>query len=932
MFCMGWPLSQDYNEAVQSPERNFADPDLRRGQAATNALGLPMPCSGNFADVYELRCPDGARWAVKCFTRYVAGLRERYREVSAHLGRVRLPFMVDFTFLEAGIRVAGQWYPVLKMPWVEGLALNQFAARSADKPATLLALAQIWGRTARHLRAAQVTHGDLQHGNVLLVRDADTHSLAVKLVDYDGLWVPALAWTKSGEVGHPAYQHPERLRGEVYGPEVDRFPVLLIATALRALQTGGPPLWEKYSDGDNLLFRQQDLEAPTKSRLFYDLLKLNDPTVRLLTDALIEAARKPLDQTPLLEDLLPDTEPVSLITVRPPSRAAVKAVAPEPQAETEGPAADDDSGRFSEAPPRRPPSGEPRERAAPRLATLLRRPWGPVAVAAGVALAVFLVGGGILYLAMRGGSSKPPPLAQKQPLADVDPRPFKRPPPRVPGDDPPKKAGGPLDPPDDGPPPLDGPPGRKFSGGDLLPSPKGPPSGAKKTDSRPPVPQAEALSAAERDIKELYKADYARSGLAEMQALAKRLLRDGSDVKDKPAARYVFLREARDLAATVQDYPLAYQAADEMARDFAVNAHEMKAAALEVAGRISSNTPLGYRVLANGALDLVEKTVADDEYDLATRALAVGRAAAESSKDKDLIARAEQYGDRLAAVKKEFAGLGDTIRTLHERPDDGGANLRLGRFYCFCKGHWERGLPFLARGSDATLQALARQELARPDARRQIADGWWDQIARAEADHKRLIRQHAYQWYLLCLPGRDVLEEGEIDRRLRRLAEDAPGVDGPLDDLDVPRDKIVDGAVRLPPQHELSSRRLYAGPVEVVMAARTAGNNLRLRGPRGSVLVFNWEGKAGDLRVLRPDGNERVESGSLAVSKPCPLTPEEWYVIRWLLTEGGMAVSVNNNLVYKEDRRYDLSTREPIRVASVESPIEVRAFGVKRAK
>src|SRR5581483_6337900 len=171
----------------------------------------------------------------------------------------------------------------------------------------------------------------------------------------------------------------------------------------------------------------------------------------------------------------------------------------------------------------------------------------------------------------------------------------------------------------------------------------------KKTDSRPPVPPAEALSAAERDIKELYKADYARGGLAEMQAFAKRLLRDGSDVKGKPAAQYVFLREARDLAATVQDYPLAYQAADEMARHFAVNAHEMKAAALEVAGRLSSNTPLGYRILANGALDLVEKTVADDEYDLAARALAVGRAAADSSNDKDLIARAEQYGDRLTA-------------------------------------------------------------------------------------------------------------------------------------------------------------------------------------------------------------------------------------------------------------------------------------------
>src|SRR5439155_2263316 len=97
------------------------------------------------------------------------GLRERYQEISRHLSRVKLPFTVDFSYLEEGIRVAGRWYPVLKMQWVEGLTLNQFVAQYVDKPAMLEALLQAWGRLAGDLRAAQVGHGDLQHGNVLLV-------------------------------------------------------------------------------------------------------------------------------------------------------------------------------------------------------------------------------------------------------------------------------------------------------------------------------------------------------------------------------------------------------------------------------------------------------------------------------------------------------------------------------------------------------------------------------------------------------------------------------------------------------------------------------------------------------------------------------------------------------------------------------------------
>ncbi len=231
---MPWPLSQDYNEAIQSPATNFTDADLQKGETVANALGIPMPCSGNFADVYQVRCPDGSRWAVKCFTREAVGLRERYQEISAWLRRAKLPFTVDFSYLEQGIRVAGKWHPVLKMQWVEGLTLNQFVAQHLDKPAMLEALLQLWVRMGKYLRDAEVGHCDLQHGNVLLVPGSTPGALALKLIDYDGMWVPALAWKKSGEVGHPSYQHPQRLREGTYSLDVDRFPLLVVAAALPA--------------------------------------------------------------------------------------------------------------------------------------------------------------------------------------------------------------------------------------------------------------------------------------------------------------------------------------------------------------------------------------------------------------------------------------------------------------------------------------------------------------------------------------------------------------------------------------------------------------------------------------------------------------------------------------------------------------------------
>src|SRR5438034_11486371 len=71
-----------------------------------------------------------------------------------------------------------------------------------------------------------MAHGDLQHGNIL-VRGGSIH-----LVDYDGMWVPALKGRHATETGHRAYQHPERSEQD-YGQEIDRFSVLVIRSEER---------------------------------------------------------------------------------------------------------------------------------------------------------------------------------------------------------------------------------------------------------------------------------------------------------------------------------------------------------------------------------------------------------------------------------------------------------------------------------------------------------------------------------------------------------------------------------------------------------------------------------------------------------------------------------------------------------------------------
>ncbi len=293
---MAWPTPQDYNEAVQSPQVVCSDSELKKAVPETTKLGLPKPITGNFACVY--RFSRGRKeWAVRCFHRRYAGRRNRYAQISRTLADFRLPYTVPFSYLHRGIRIRGQWYPVLKMEWVRGLLLNSYIEKNISKPKAIVALADKWREMISALREAGIAHGDLQHGNILIVGGE------IRLVDYDGMYVPALSGLRSNETGHPNYQHPHRPASH-YGPDLDNFSAWVIYVSLVAL-AADPTLWEKTTRGDEaLIFRRRDFEYPAQSRAFA-LLKIGNAKVRALASKFQEILRLPPALVPSLDEKPP---------------------------------------------------------------------------------------------------------------------------------------------------------------------------------------------------------------------------------------------------------------------------------------------------------------------------------------------------------------------------------------------------------------------------------------------------------------------------------------------------------------------------------------------------------------------------------------------------------------------------------------------------
>jgi hypothetical protein len=172
-------------------------------------------------------------------------------------------FFVNAACIPYGILINGQWYPVIKMEWVEGETLNQFILKNISNRSILESLANSFQSMISTMEPMDLAHGDLQHGNIMIKTGRPY------LIDYDGMYLPSLSHLRSNELGHPNYQHP--MRDEYYyNACMDRFSSIVIWLGLKALSLN-PQLWRKYDTQENILFTRRDFLDPDRSQLLSEL-------------------------------------------------------------------------------------------------------------------------------------------------------------------------------------------------------------------------------------------------------------------------------------------------------------------------------------------------------------------------------------------------------------------------------------------------------------------------------------------------------------------------------------------------------------------------------------------------------------------------------------------------------------------------------------
>ena len=322
---MAWPGIAEFSSAIQNPVRCFADPELSSGELAVydrgGRAGMPVVSAGNFAAVYRVS-NQGRSFAVRCFTRAVNDQHARYGQLDTFLRATLPPAFVEFEYLEQGILVAGDWYPLVKMEWVNGEPMNKFVESNLNTPNSLQIVAARWRGLLSALGSLNIAHNDLQHGNVMVQQDR-----SLRLVDYDAMFLPQYAGQASPENGHQHFQHPLKT-SQNYNESVDNFPALVIYVSLLAL-AADPGLWNRFYNDDNLLLRRVDYGDPANSQCFQALKSSQDDTVRYLTAYLEQCCSFQVEAVPNLESILntqqgqPAPAPIAAPPLAAPAPAAV---------------------------------------------------------------------------------------------------------------------------------------------------------------------------------------------------------------------------------------------------------------------------------------------------------------------------------------------------------------------------------------------------------------------------------------------------------------------------------------------------------------------------------------------------------------------------------------------------------------------------------
>lgn len=276
---MSLPTIPDYNTSIKTPA--LIHPSVLAGGHPIEKGVNIVKYAGGFCVVFPYQTPS-KKYAVRCWHAEVADAKRRTKIIADSLKNSNLPYFVGFDYYEDGIMTPMGVQPIVVMDWVDAMPLKKFLKENICNPQTINAVADNFLTMVADLHKNHFSHGDLQHGNIMVKPDK-----SLVLVDYDSMYVPELKGSTDDIKGLAGYQHESRWTNEYVTEKADYFSELVIYLSLKALAKY-PRLWDDLSieNTETLLFSAEDIKSKGQSDIFHRLN--SDSDLSSLSEKLIE--------------------------------------------------------------------------------------------------------------------------------------------------------------------------------------------------------------------------------------------------------------------------------------------------------------------------------------------------------------------------------------------------------------------------------------------------------------------------------------------------------------------------------------------------------------------------------------------------------------------------------------------------------------------
>lgn len=301
---MPLPTIPDYSTYIKTPALVY--PSVLKDGHPIEKEGRLIKYSGGFCVVFPHQTTT-KKYAVRCWHTEVSDAKRRTLVIANALKKSKLPYFVGFDFFEEGIMTPLGMQPIVVMDWVDAQSLKKFLAEHITESNVINEIAEKFKKMIKDLHSNHFSHGDLQHGNIMVKPDS-----SLVLVDYDSMYVPELNGMSDEIKGLAGYQHEARWKNKLASEKADYFSELVIYLSLKALAKM-PSLWKELNmeDTETLLFSGKDIQSKGSSNIFKSLKK--DPDLAPLVNKLCEFMDKSTidDLTPLEDAVVSESESIT---------------------------------------------------------------------------------------------------------------------------------------------------------------------------------------------------------------------------------------------------------------------------------------------------------------------------------------------------------------------------------------------------------------------------------------------------------------------------------------------------------------------------------------------------------------------------------------------------------------------------------------------